>query len=172
MNFCKNGECSRCGACCTPFLPMTKSEVKTVKEYLKKNPQIRERALNQPFFKENNVYVRCCFYDDDKKECMIYPVRPFICRAYKCNQDDLKIENNKNFIYAKAHYNTEAKTIHDFRSLLFNDYRMVVLAVGDETKKNPDQLLEFFKELGRYDVAVELEKQIRIFKENENENKE
>ena len=172
MNFCKNGECSRCGACCTPFLPMTKSEVKTVKEYLKKNPQIRERALNQPFFKGNDIYVRCCFYDSDRKECMIYPVRPFICRAYKCNQDDLKIENNKNFIYAKAHYNTEAKTIHDFRSLLFNDYRMVVLAVGDETKKNPDQLLEFFKELGRYDVAVELEKQIRIFKENENENKE
>lgn len=151
---------------------MTKSEVKTVKEFLKKNPQIRERALNQPFFKGNNVYIRCCFYDDDKKECMIYPVRPFICIAYKCNQDDLKIENNKNFIYAKAHYNTEAKTIHDFRSLLFNDYRMVVLAIGDETKKNPDQLLEFFKELGRYDVAVELEKQIRIFKENENENKE
>lgn len=167
MNFCKNNECSRCGACCTPFLPMTKSEVKTVKEYLKKNPQIRERALNQPFFKGNNVYVRCCFYDDDKKECMIYPVRPFICRAYKCDQDDLKIENNKNFIYAKAHYNTDAKTIHDFRSLLFDDYRMVVLAVGDETKKNPEQLVEFFKELGRDDVANELERQIKLLKGDE-----
>ena len=172
MNFCKNGECSRCGECCTPFIPMTKSEVKTVREYVKKNPQIKERALNQPFFEGNDVYVKCCFYDKDKKECMIYPVRPFICRAYKCNQDDLKIENNKNFMDSRACYNTDVKNIHDFRSLLFNDYRMVVLAVGDETKKNPDQLLEFFKELGRYDVAVELEKQIRIFKENENENKE
>lgn len=167
MNFCKNGECSRCGACCTPFLPMTKSEVKTVKEYLKKNPQIRERALNQPFFKGNNVYVRCCFYDDEKKECMIYPIRPFICRAYKCNQDDLKIENNKNFIYAKAYYNTDAKTVHDFRSLLFNDYRMIVLAVGDETKKNPEQLVEFFKEIGRDDVANELERQIKLLKGDE-----
>lgn len=172
MNFCKNGECSRCGECCTPFIPMTKSEVKTVREYVKKNPQIKERALNQPFFEGNDVYVKCCFYDKDKKECMIYPVRPFICRAYKCNQDDLKIENNKNFMDSRACYNTDLKNIHDFRSLLFNDYRMVVLAVGDETKKNPDQLLEFFKELGRYDVAVELEKQIRIFKENKNENKE
>lgn len=167
MNFCKNGECSRCGACCTPFLPMTKSEVKVVKEYLKKNPQIKERALNQPFFKGNNVYVRCCFYDDEKKECMIYPVRPFICRAYKCNQDELKIENNKNFIYAKAYYNTDAKTVHDFRSLLFDDYRMVVLAVGDETKKNPEQLVEFFKELGRDDVANELERQIKLLKGDE-----
>lgn len=167
MNFCKNGECSRCGACCTPFLPMTKSEVKAVKEYLKKNPQIRERALNQPFFKGNNVYVRCCFYDDEKKECMIYPVRPFICRAYKCDQDELKIENNKNFIYAKAYYNTDAKTIHDFRSLLFDDYRMVVLAVGDETKKNPEQLVEFFKEIGRDDVANELERQIKLLKGDE-----
>lgn len=167
MNFCKNGECSRCGACCTPFLPMTKSEVKAVKEYLKKNPQIRERALNQPFFKGNNVYVRCCFYDDDKKECMIYPVRPFICKAYKCDQDDLKIENNKNFIYAKAYYNTDAKTIHDFRSLLFDDYRMVVLAVGDKTQKNPEQLVEFFKEIGRDDVANELERQIKLLKGDE-----
>lgn len=172
MNFCKNGECSRCGECCTPFIPMTKSEVKTVREYVKKNPQIKEKALNQPFFEGNDVYVKCCFYDKDKKECMIYPVRPFICRAYKCNQDDLKIENNKNFMDSRACYNTDLKNIHDFRSLLFNDYRMIVLVVGKETKKNPDQLLEFFKELGRYDVAVELEKQIRIFKENENENKE
>lgn len=172
MNFCKNGECSRCGECCTPFIPMTKSEVKTVREYVKKNPQIKERALNQPFFEGNDVYVKCCFYDKDKKECMIYPARPFICRAYKCNQDDLKIENNKNFMDSRACYNTDVKNIHDFRSLLFNDYRMIVLVVGKETKKNPDQLLEFFKTLGRNDVAVELEKQIRIFKENENENKE
>lgn len=172
MNFCKNGECSRCGECCTPFIPMTKSEVKTVREYVKKNPQIKERALNQPFFEGNDVYVKCCFYDKDKKECMIYPVRPFICRAYKCNQDDLKIENNKNFMDSRACYNTDVKNIHDFRSLLFNDYRMIVLVVGKETKKNSDQLLEFFKTLGRNDVAVELEKQIRIFKENKNENKE
>lgn len=172
MNFCKNGECSRCGECCTPFIPMTKSEIKTVREYVKKNPQIKERALNQPFFEGNDVYVKCCFYDKDKKECMIYPVRPFICRAYKCNQDDLKIENNKNFMDSRACYNTDLKNIHDFRSLLFNDYRMIVLVVGKETKKNPDQLLEFFKTLGRNDVAVELEKQIRIFKENKNENKE
>lgn len=172
MNFCKNGECSRCGACCTPFLPMTKSEVKTVREYVKKNHQIKERALNQPFFEGNDVYVKCCFYDKDKKECMIYPVRPFICRAYKCNQDDLKIENNKNFMDSRACYNTDLKNIHDFRSLLFNDYRMIVLVVGKETKKNPDQLLEFFNTLGRNDVAVELEKQIRIYKESKNENKE
>lgn len=172
MNFCKNGECSRCGECCTPFIPMTKSEVKTVREYVKKNPQIKERALNQPFFEGNDVYVKCCFYDKDKKECMIYPIRPFICRAYKCNQDDLKIENNKNFMDSRACYNTDVKNIHDFRSLLFNDYRMIVLVVGKETKKNSDQLLEFFKTLGRNDVAVELEKQIRIFKENKNENKE
>lgn len=172
MNFCKNNECSRCGECCTPFIPMTKSEVKTVREYVKKNPQIKERALNQPFFEGNDVYVKCCFYDKDKKECMIYPVRPFICKAYKCNQDDLKIENNKNFMDSRACYNTDVKNIHDFRSLLFNDYRMIVLVVGKETKKNLDQLLEFFKTLGRNDVAVELEKQIRIFKENKNENKE
>lgn len=164
MNFCKNGVCSRCGGCCTPFLPMTKSEVKIVKEYLKKNPQIKERALNQPFFKGNDIYVRCCFYDSDKKECMIYPVRPFICRAYKCNQDESKIENNKNFVESRAYYNSDVKTIDDFRSLLFGDYRMLVLAVGDQLRKKPEELVDFFKEIGRDDVATELERQIELAK--------
>ena len=167
MNFCKNNECSRCGGCCTPFLPMTKSEVKTVREYLKKNPKIKDRALENPIFENGKVYVRCCFYDSKKKECMIYPVRPFICKAYKCNQDDLKIEDNKNFIESKAHYNIDAKTIHDFRSLLFDDYRMIVLAVGDKLKKKPEELVDFFKEIGRDEVAIELQRQIELVKREE-----
>lgn len=172
MNFCKNNQCSRCGNCCTPFLPMTKSEVKTVKEYLKKNPQIRERALNQPFFKGNDVYIRCCFYDSEKKECMIYPVRPLICQLYKCNQDEAKIEDNKKFVQSRSHYNISAETVDDFRSILFNDYRMLVLAIGDTAKKTPEELIKFFKEIGRNDVVIELEKRIKMFKEKENENKE
>lgn len=167
MNFCKNGECSRCGGCCTPFLPMTKSEVKTVKEYLKKNPQIKEKALNQPFFKGNDIYVRCCFYDANKKECMIYPVRPLICQMYKCNQSKLKIEKNKDFVIAHSFYNTNVNTIDDFRSLLFGDYRMLVLAVGDQLKKKPEELIEFFKQLGREEVANEIERQMRLLKGDE-----
>lgn len=168
MNFCKNNQCSKCGNCCTPFLPMTKNEVKAVKEYLKNKPQIKEKALNNPFFKDNNIFVRCCFYDSEKKECMIYPVRPLICKMYRCDQDEAKIEDNKKFVQSRSHYNISAETVDDFRSILFNDYRMLVLAIGDTAKKTPEELLEFFKEIGRNDVVAELEKRIQMFKEKEN----
>lgn len=167
MNFCKNNECSKCGNCCTPFLPMTKSEVKAVREFLKNHADIKEKALNNPFFESGNVYIRCCFYDKDKKECMIYPVRPLICQMYKCNQSEEKIESNKDFIISRAHYNTKAGTVDDFRSILFGDYRMLVLAVGDQLKKNPAELVDFFKEIGRNDVAAELERQIELAKKVE-----
>lgn len=167
MNNCKNEKCSKCGECCTPFLPMTKNEVKMVRDYLKNHSKIKEKALENPIFKDGKIIIRCCFYDANKKECMIYPVRPLICQMYKCNQSKLKIEKNKDFVIAHSFYNTDINTIDDFRSLLFGDYRMLVLAVGEHLKKKPEELVEFFKEIGRDDVAIELQRQIELAKREE-----
>lgn len=157
MNFCKGNNCSRCGACCTPFLPMTKNEVKKVKEYLKKHPDIYNKGLENPIFDKENetAYICCCFYDKKKKECMIYPVRPFICQVYKCNQTEEKIESNKQFAINKAEYNTSVSaSIADFRSLIYNDPRLLILGVKHFAKTNDMNLVyRVFKEIGRQDVA-------------------
>ena len=57
-----------CGECCGP-VPVTKEELAAVKRYIEREkvPAVDRGALTCPFF-------------DGK--CTIYPVRPFICRAF------------------------------------------------------------------------------------------
>ena len=153
MNNCINGNCSRCGDCCTPFLPMSKNEVKKIRDYLKRNRDILNRAYNNSPVKDGNLYIRCCFYDPDKKECMIYPVRPTICRLYKCNQPDVVIDANKK-AFANSYYNsTEIETIADFRWIFFRDPTLILAGIKYHTGKNPVEVLE---KIGRSDIICSL----------------
>ena len=125
-NYCNGNQCSRCGACCTPFLPFTKKELNKIKKYLRENPQIVEKVQNTPF---NPNVLRCCFYVDG--QCLIYKARPLICQLFKCNQSMKVVEENKNRIMAKADYNNDNRSsINDFRNLLFNDSRTLRLFLG------------------------------------------
>jgi hypothetical protein len=36
-DFTDNGECVKCGNCCTNFLPMSDKEIKVIKRYIKKH---------------------------------------------------------------------------------------------------------------------------------------
>lgn len=164
MNYCKGNNCSRCGACCTPFLPMTKKEVKTVKEYLKKHPDVYKRGLENPIFHDDTAIISCCFYDREKKECMIYPVRPFICQVYKCNQPEQKWTSNKMFAINKADYNTNnPASIADFRSLFFDDPRLIILGAKHFMQTNDLSVVyNTFKKIGREDVAGYLAKRFPV----------
>ena len=158
MNNCINNNCSKCGQCCTPFLPMSKSEVKKIYDYLKKHPDIINEAYNNGPEIDGKIYIRCCFYKDNK--CLIYEVRPWICRAYKCNQSDLEIASNKNIAGNKAFYNTkDIKTINDFRNLFFNDATLLVAGIIHTTGiKDVDALYEMAKKLGRKEIIDYVER--------------
>lgn len=85
-NFTKDGKCISCGNCCTALLPVTKKELKIIKRYAK-------RKHIKPVNHENvNFDLTCPFRDDEKKVCMIYEVRPFICRTFICNKPQNKTE--------------------------------------------------------------------------------
>lgn len=63
-----------------------KKELKIIKRYAK-------RKHIKPVNHENvNFDLTCPFRDDEKKVCMIYEVRPFICRTFICNKPQNKIE--------------------------------------------------------------------------------
>lgn len=66
----KHTRCQNCGKCCGVIL-VSEREVKAIQEYLKKNPKIR--AQRGPDF-------TCPFRDEENRRCVIYPVRPTICR--------------------------------------------------------------------------------------------
>ena len=71
------GKCSRCGECCTSFLPITQKELDTIQEYVIKN-KIRPQA--HMLVMQNRL---TCPYHDGKK-CLIYEVRPLICKEFYC----------------------------------------------------------------------------------------
>ena len=73
---CKKG----CHACCLPDLSVSKIEKEFVKDFLNQNEekvaQLREIESSNP---HNNA--RCSFLSACG-ECVIYPVRPLICRSH------------------------------------------------------------------------------------------
>lgn len=88
-DFTCNGKCSDCGQCCTDFLPLSRKEVKRIKAYIKSH-HIKEQSHNA-FMK---IDLTCPFRDETNKRCLIYEVRPDICKTFICNQShDVMLKN-------------------------------------------------------------------------------
>lgn len=81
-----NGKCSNCGQCCSNCLPLSDAEVKRIKVYIKKH-KIKEQRHNVMV----GVDMTCPFRDERNKKCLIYEIRPAICREFMCNHshDDI-----------------------------------------------------------------------------------
>lgn len=87
-----SGKCSKCGECCSRLLPVTKSEMKAIIEYtIKNNIEIQAYMLTA----QDNW--KCPFFNGNK--CLIYEVRPLICKEYYC------------YNYYKSHENIAPKFI-------------------------------------------------------------
>lgn len=86
-NFTVGGKCSGCGNCCSNLLPMSDKEIRTIRNYIRKN-HILECKHNIPVI--NKPYdMTCPFLDTGKSKdkCRIYEVRPLICRLFICDNE-------------------------------------------------------------------------------------
>ncbi len=90
IDFTENNHCSNCGSCCTDFLPLTINEKQRIRKYIKEH-NIKEQRHNFV----QGVDATCPFRDDTNKKCLIYEVRPSICRTFICNMKQEKLEENK-----------------------------------------------------------------------------
>ena len=72
-----NGKCSKCGECCSCFLPICQEELDIIQEYVIKN---NIKPQTQMLVMQNRL---CCPYYNGKK-CLIYEVRPLICKEFYC----------------------------------------------------------------------------------------
>jgi len=96
------GKCSNCGACCGDLVMISKKEIETIKNYIEKN-QIKE----QPYrFYNGKIILTCPFRDEENKKCTIYPVRPSMCKEFKCNQGSECLGKNKLKHYLRKDYNS------------------------------------------------------------------
>lgn len=80
FNHTINGECSHCGACCQNTLPLNQKEIDKIKNYIGRNniaPINRHNILS-------SEYIDVCPFFDKDTNCMIYEVRPEICRWFSC----------------------------------------------------------------------------------------
>ena len=80
-----NGKCTGCGGCCSNILPITEDEIRTIRNYIKRY-NIKEQKRLLPTVNPN-LDMTCPFLDNSKKcdKCMIYEVRPRICRDFICD---------------------------------------------------------------------------------------
>ena len=76
--------CVQCGRCCANILMISPKEIKLIKEYIQDN---NIKVINRNNFLLLEDVNICPFLKDDgdKAECLIYEVRPSICRSFSCN---------------------------------------------------------------------------------------
>ena len=76
LNILRHINCCNCGKCCQeiPVLPI---EVTNIQRHLDRYPNIARIANNK-----TNKEKICPFRDESFKQCLIYPVRPLICRIF------------------------------------------------------------------------------------------
>ena len=83
----KHGQCIGCGECCADALPLTPFDVRRVAAY------VRKHGIRPVSHKVNMKWIpprddMCPFFNDSKPmgtRCLVYPVRPIICRHYTCH---------------------------------------------------------------------------------------
>lgn len=92
-DFTVNGECSQCGACCSNLLPVSSKEVKEIHRYVKKH-HIQEQKTLIPML-GIALDLTCPFRSETEKKCLIYSVRPQICRSFRCDYPRRHIQMNK-----------------------------------------------------------------------------
>lgn len=73
------GKCSKCGECCSPFLPICQDELNIIQKYIIDN---NIKPQTQVMVMQNRL--ACPYYNG--KKCLIYEVRPLICKEFYCNK--------------------------------------------------------------------------------------
>lgn len=99
FDYTQGGKCSGCGACCSNILPVSKTEISRIRAYIVKHG-IREQKHTLPTVIPVTDWT-CPFRDSENRKCTIYPVRPAICRDFRCDKPPQKIEADKNLYQGK-----------------------------------------------------------------------
>jgi Fe-S-cluster containining protein len=85
IDFTIDGKCSNCGECCTTFLVLSDQEEKTIRNYVKKHHIETVCNVKPPMWR--TIDLTCPFLDRSREhKCLIYNVRPLICRKFICGK--------------------------------------------------------------------------------------
>lgn len=111
-DFTNDGECSRCGACCSTYLPMTMAEFKALKRWARKHrfKPIVPAIINGV---DIGINANCPFLDLDNHKCVVYDIRPEVCQKFNCH--DAVAQG------CKYKVKPGNRAIHNLRAEIFNE---------------------------------------------------
>jgi Fe-S-cluster containining protein len=95
-------------------------EIKEIAKYISEYG-IKAKTRAQ-MFPKYQIDMRCCFIDDLTKTCMIYPVRPDICKSFICNQSMIDIHHNKMKILSRPGVYNVSMHVTFLRDSMFIEY--------------------------------------------------
>ncbi len=155
---CNNHQCSKCGSCCTISIPITRKEEFRIKKYIKEN-----NVKPEELFDDCNFYAMCCFFDRKNHKCKIYPVRPEICKTFKCDRNINELEKERLLNNNKAYWNRSDKNgimrnITTFDLLFYDNPRPLVellirLIPGKNDEKKFAKVINVLKEGNQEELA-------------------
>ena len=99
-DFTKNGECSNCGECCSNMLPISQEEIRRIQRYIEKHgilEQVKRSPMRIPA-----IDMSCPFRDNVARKCLVYEVRPAICRDFRCDKPKNRIEADKKMYHKRC----------------------------------------------------------------------
>ena len=74
-------------------LPVSKGEIQRIRDYIRKH-RISEQKHIVPLATQY-IDMTCPFRNNSERKCVIYAVRPEICRDFRCDKPKQKIEASK-----------------------------------------------------------------------------
>lgn len=145
-----NGQCSRCGQCCTTILPITRKEAQKIKDYVKLN---NIEPINR--LTNNSISEQCPFCKDNK--CLVYEVRPFVCKDFKCDHKNWK--QRRDFYGKRAYFNgvkkQKIKHFATLQELIYDDIgftlQLMIELIKLEKHNNNIEYEDFIKALKVFD---------------------
>lgn len=122
-----NGKCpNNCHECCSDILPLSTTEITTIKKYIKKHKiQQQKHILPLP---SKAIDLICPFCDiNTDKGCTIYEVRPKICRVFKCDWRGKPKKNEAEFLarepvsMKRTFFNDPSENMMDLIQRMYNE---------------------------------------------------
>lgn len=109
VSMTEDGKCSQCGGCCSNILPLTIEEVGVIEKYIEEH-NIKPHVINMPTVTPT-LDLTCPFLNLDKTEerCNIYPVRPYICQVFQCNNVHLTEYLNDKKLMKESRHNVDMR---------------------------------------------------------------
>ena len=91
--------CINCGECCGP-IAMSRDDYIKIRDYLEAHLALKQAILEKAF-----SFPACIFRDTQKCRCLIYPVRPLICRLYGISKHSHCKNGNTHHLPVKININ-------------------------------------------------------------------